>query len=174
MKLIEGMKKLKVIEKRMTTNSERINQYATILSTERPHFGTDSEQRKEVQSLIQANTDLAQEYLNLKKRVDLTNIQTLVTITKERYSISDLLQLRRNIARLMRNTYFALNDKQAEARLALHGRQASIQTGEKPPRVERFYDEKDKYAGLQRWQDLEDEIETRLEVINATTELVEI
>lgn len=169
MKLIEGMKQLKVIEKRIQHNTERINQYAAIVSSERPIFGTDVEQRKQVEGLIQANTDLAKEYLRLKKRVDLTNIQTQVTIGKEIFSISDLLQIRRGIAKLMKATYNALNDKPAEQRLA----QVRMQGLEKPPRVERMYDETRKYEGLQHWQSLEDEIEQRLEVWNATTELIE-
>lgn len=175
MKLIEGMKTLRVLEKRMATNSQRINQYASILSSERPLFSTEAQQRQEVKSLIQANEDLAKEYLELKKRVDLTNIKTQVQISKRSFSISDLLVIKRGIAKLMRQTYQALNDGQATTRLqATRGQFSGAQTGEKGPRIERLYEEKDKIAGLQEWQDLEDEIETRLEVINATTDLVEL
>lgn len=170
MKLIEGMKTLKVIEKKMQHNAERINQYAAIVSSERPIFGTETEQRRQVEQLIQSNTDLAKQYLSLKKAVDLTNIQTQVTIGKETFSISDLLQIQRNVAKLMKTTYSALNDKQAEQRITTM-RQP---TTEKPPHVERMYDENEKYKGLQYWQGIEDEIETRLEVINATTDLIEL
>lgn len=170
MKLIEGMKTLKVIEKKMQHNTERVNQYAAIVSSERPIFGTEAEQRKQVEQLIQSNTDLAKQYLSLKKAVDLTNIQSQVTIGKETFSISDLLQIQRNVAKLMKTTYNALNDKLAEQRIVTM-RQP---TTEKPPHVERMYDENEKYKGLQYWQGLEDEIETRLEVINATTNLIEL
>lgn len=170
MMLIEGMKRLKVIEKRMTHNSERINQYAAIVSTEKPIFGTEKEQRDQVNQLIQANGDLAKEYLELKRRVDYTNLTTEVSIGKEDFTIADLLQIKRSVANLMKRTYQSLNDRQAEARIQTIRGQAS----EKPPHVERMYDENDKYAGLQYWQNIEDEIEQRLEVINATTELLEI
>jgi len=170
MKLIEGMKTLKVIEKRMQHNAERINQYAAIVSTERPIFGTEAEQRKQLESLIQANNDLAKEYLSIKKRVDMTNLKTEVTIGKDVFTIADLLQIQRNVAKLMRMTFNALNDRLAEQRLASMRQQST----EKTPRVERMYDESRKYEGLQYWQGLEDEIETRLEVINATTELIEL
>lgn len=169
MKLIEGMKTLKVIEKRMQHNAERINQYAAIVSTERPIFGTEVEQRKQLESLIQANTDLAKEYLSIKKRVDMTNLKTEITIGKDIFTIGDLLQIQRNVAKLMRLTFHALNDRLAEQRLTSMRQQST----EKAPRVERMYDENRKYEGLQYWQGLEDEIETRLEVINATTELLE-
>jgi hypothetical protein len=172
MKLIEGMKHLRVIEKKMAHNAQRINEYAAIVSSERPIFGTEAQQRKEVEALIQANTDLAQDYLNLKKRVDLTNIQTRVTIGKQEYSISDLLQIKRLVGKWMRNTYGALNDKLAEQRMA--AMRVQLQSAEKAPRIERMYDENKKYEGMQFWQGLEDEIETRIEVINATTELIEL
>ena len=168
MHLIEGMKQLKVIEKKILHNSQRIQEYAAIVSTERPIFGTEDAQRKQVNELIQSNTDLAKEYLVLKKRVDLTNIQTMVTIGKETFSISDLLQIKRTVATLMRSTYNALNDTVATSRLmSVRG-----QTAEKTPHVDRMYDETAKFAGLQYWQGLQDEIEVRIEVINATTELV--
>jgi hypothetical protein len=171
MKLIEGMKHLKVIEKKMGHNAVRISEYAAIVSTEKPIFGTEVEQRKQVEQLIQSNTDLATEYLNLKKRVDLTNIQTQVTIGKQTFSISDLLQIKRTVAKLMETTYQALNDQLAERRLVGMRQQAG---GDKVARVERMYDETRKYEGLQHWQALRDEIETRIEVINATTELIEL
>jgi len=170
MKLIEGMKTLKVIEKKMQHNAERINQYASIISTERPIFGTEVEQRKQLESLIQANTDLATEYLKIKKMVDMTNLKSEVKIGKDVFTIADLLQIQRNVAKLMRLTYNSLNDKLAEQRLMSMRQQAT----DKVPRVERMYDENRKYEGLQYWQGLEDEIETRLEVINATTELIEL
>ena len=168
MKLIEGMKNLKVIEKKIQHNTSRIQEYAAIVSVERPIFGTEAEQRKQVESLIQANADLANEYLALKKKVDLTNIQTQVTIGKVAYSISDLLQIKRTVANLMRGTYAALNDDTASGKLLSYRGTAS----EKTPHVERMYDENMKNTGLRNWQDLQDEIETRIEVINATTELV--
>jgi len=171
MKLIEGMKSLKVIEKKMVHNKERINEYAAIVSTEKPIFGTEAEQRKQVEQLIQANTDLATEYLNLKKRVDLTNIQTQVTMGKKVYSISDLLWIKRSIGKAMETTFQALNDQLAERRLVGIRQQPG---GKEPGHVERMYDETRKYDGLQFWQGLKDETENRIEVINATTDLVEL
>lgn len=172
--LIEGMKTLKVLEKRIATNTRRINEYAAIVSTERPVFATQKEQEAEIKTLIQANGDLVTEYLDLKRRVDMTNLQTRVQIGKDGYTIADLLQLRRGLAKMMRQTYQALNDDVAEARLrAMTSRYAPSASGEKPPHIERLYDEKAKNEGLRHWQDLEDEIETRLEVINATTPLVD-
>lgn len=169
MKLIEGMKTLKVTEKRIIHNTERINQYAALVSNEKSAFGDEQAQRKELESLIQANMDLGRGYLKLKMRVDQTNLATVVQIGKDKFAISELLQVQRNIGKLMKSTYSALNDRLAQSRLA----QMRQLSGDKPPFVIPLYDERKKYEGWQYWQGIEDEIETRLEVINATTELLD-
>lgn len=174
MKLIEGMKKLKVLEKKIDRNTETIQMYASAPSNEKPTFGNELDQRKQVKELIQSNNDLMQEYLNLKKQVDMTNLQTNVTIGKREFKLIDLLVLRRGLAKRMARTYSALNTNYADARLSNMQRNIALQQGEKPPHAVRFYDEMEKMEALQDWQSLQDEIEQRLEVINATTELVEI
>lgn len=82
------------------------------------------------------------------------------------------LQIKRLVGKWMRNTYAALNDKLAEQRMA--AMRIQLQSADKTPRIERMYDENKKYEGMQFWQGLEDEIEVRIEVINATTELIEL
>jgi len=174
MALIEGMKKLKVLEKRIDRNTERILMYSSAPSNEKPTFGDEKEQRKQVQELIQSNKDLLTEYLHLKQRVDMTNLATRVTIGKREFKLIDLLVLRRGLAKKMEKTYHALSTDYADKRLAQMQRNIALQAGEKPPHALRFYDENEKFANLQEWQGLQDEIETRLEVINAVTSLVEI
>lgn len=166
--LIQGMKALKVLEKKIKHNTEQIMGYAALPSTQRPQYGTDEEQRKQVQALIQSNLDMGAEYLKLKRRVDTTNLQTQVQIGKNTYTIADLLLVKRSMGKLMEATYQALTDKLAEQMIA------QTRTKDVPVHVERYYNETDKHTGLQFWQNLQDEIEVRLETINATTELVEI
>ena len=170
-KLIEGMKKLKIIEKHMQKNAERIQQYASLVSNERPIFASEQDQRKEIAALVQSNEDLLKEYLNLKKRVDMTNLATKVTIGKDVFTLADLLILRRGLSKRMQITFSAMNDTVADAKIRT---QRITQAGEKPLHVVRLYDEKEKFERLQYWQGLEDEIEQRLEVINATTNLVDL
>ncbi|MBW2632272.1 MAG: hypothetical protein JRC90_11065 [Deltaproteobacteria bacterium] len=174
LKLIEGMKKLKVLEKHMQRNAERIQQYASIPSNEKPYFGDEKTQMAEVKQLIQSNEDLLDEYLHLKKRVDMTNLTTKVTIGKNAFTLADLLILRRGLSKRMQQTFHALNDRFADERIKGYQQRISTQAGEKPVHVVRLYDEKEKFERLQYWQGLDDEIEQRLEVINATTDLVTI
>jgi hypothetical protein len=171
MKLIEGMKKLRLIEKKMDQNAVRIGEYASSLSTEKPHFESEDKQRKEVCSLIQANEDLVKEYLKLKLAIERTNLLTEVELEGNTYKISELLAIRRKLAHGMINTLNQLTDAAGRAKLSMYGSRIGS-SGEKGPYVVRFYDEKEKNEQLRKWQDLYEAIDIRLETINATTELV--
>jgi len=169
MKLIEAMKELKVIIKRMGKNTVQINEYAALPDTERLHFGTKDAQMKEIKSLIQANADLVDTYLKLKQRIEYTNLKTIVEINGIKYSISEMLVLKRSLAKLMVSTFNALNDSQARSRSTSH-----LGRSEKSPIVEKFYNESEKTNGQRNWDDLYHAIDSRLEVINATTELIDL
>ena len=170
MKIIEGMKKLRVIEKRMEKNMESISKYSSLLNTERPYFETEDRQKQEVKSLIQANKDLMEEYLKLKKDLEFTNLVTLLELGGRKYSISELLVLKRKMAKNMINTFGSLNAKAANTRLS----SARMRGEEKTPQAVRLYKEEDKNAGLSQWQEIYDNIDSRLEVLNATEDLKEM
>ena len=170
MKIVEAMKKLRVIEKRMKSNSDSITKYSSMLSTERPYFPTEDDQRDEIRSLVQSNTDLFTEYLGLKKRIEKTNIFVTVELGGKGYSLSDLLVIKRKLAVKMIETYSAMNDKEGHQRIRNARTPSSIEGN---VNIVRFYVEDVKNKGLREWQDLYDNIDSRLEVINATTDLVE-
>ncbi|MFW9871541.1 MAG: hypothetical protein ACFFG0_00355 [Candidatus Thorarchaeota archaeon] len=163
--IIEGMKKLRIIEKKMSNNAQAIQRYASMISTEKPLFETEDKQKKEIKSLIQSNRDLLDEYLDLKKRIEFSNLSTIVEMGGKKYSISDLLVIKRKLAKIMLETFSSLNTHEGESR------KRSFQYSDQSPQVVRFYKEEDKIDGLKKWQDLYDNIESRLEVINATTPL---
>jgi hypothetical protein len=169
MKLIEGMKKLKILEKKIQGNTERISEYAALPSNRKPHFGTSEAQRKEIQSLLQSNIDMGQEYLKLKRQIDYTNIMIKTQINKSQMSISNMLQIERKIGNLMSLSYAALSDRKAEIEIA-QGRMK----GDSSVNVERYYNETEKYAGMQVFQGIQDEISLKLETINATTDILEV
>jgi hypothetical protein len=169
MKLIEAMKDLKVILKKMDKNIELISEYAAVPDNERLHFLTKDSQSKEIKALIQSNTDLLKHYLKLKQQIEMTNLKTVVEINGENYTIAEMLVLKRVLAKIMVNTYGALNDKKAKQKLMAIP--ASVKN-EKSIMIEKFYNEADKNNGQRFWDDLYHTIDSRLEVINATTELI--
>ena len=95
---------------------------------------------------------------------------TTVEMGGVKYSISKLLVIQRKLAAMMLATYNAMNDTEGRSRLRAT---AQPQTGE-TPHVVRFYKEEDKREQQRKWQDLIDNITTRLEVINATTPLLDL
>lgn len=168
MMIVEAMKTLRVIEKKINDNTADIQRYASQVSTERPYFETEDKQKLTIKELIQSNTDLFKRYLNLKSMIEYTNLMTKVELDGENYTLSELLVIQRKLAIMMFATYNALNDQEGNSRLR---NTPSPQTGE-TPHVVRYYKEDDKRAGKRKWQDLMNNITTRLEVINATTPLL--
>lgn len=170
MKIIEGLKGLKVLQKRIESNTTEISKYSSVLSSEKPAFGTEDEQRKQVKSRIQANEDLVNEYLKMKARIEYTNIVTKVEFNGKMYSLADLLVVQRSLGKLMLHTYSALNQDSARQRIVRSGINS---IDGKPVEALMMYNEVDKINGLRKWQDLLDNLSSRLEVLNASIDLVE-
>jgi len=169
MTIIECMKRLRVIEKRIDSNSGSITQYASMIDSQVPAFETKEKQREEVASRVQANVDLVHEYLRLKRRLELTNLAVRVKVSGKEYSISELIVLRRKLVDSVILTYSSLNDYTGKSAQ----RSAPNIQGQAQPQVIRLYKEEDKQAKLREWSDFKAEIDGRLEVVNATTDLLE-
>ena len=142
-----------------------------MVSTERPAFKDEKEQKVELQKIVQSNGDLVTEYVRLNSALEKTNLMTKVTINEMEAPIRDFLFYSRKGCRMMIDTYSALNDSAT----ALKMRGTTFAHGDNSPRphVERMYDEKTKNTNVRKWMDLQDAITQKLEVINATTDLIE-
>lgn len=170
MMIIQGMKTLGIIEEKMQKNTNDIQRYASQVSTERPLFETEEKQKKTIRELTQSNVDLMKRYLDIKTRVEYSNLMTTVEMGGEIYSISELLVIQRKLAIMMLGTYNALNDTEGQSRMR---HIAQPQSGESI-RVIRYYREEDKREQQDVWQDLIHNITSRLEVINATSPLLDL
>jgi hypothetical protein len=170
MKIVEGMKKLKLIEKKIDDNVRKIEQYASLVSTERTFFENEKEQKKEVESLLQSNEDLVTEYLRIKRQIEATNLAITAEFDGKFYTLSDLLVIQRRLGDKLVETQQALNSKYADQRI----RQAPSEIDGKKAQVVRLYDENKKNEKLQNLMEFTSNISARLEVINATTDLVEL
>ncbi|MFW6219563.1 MAG: hypothetical protein ACOC33_01840 [bacterium] len=166
MKLIEGLKKLRNIEKKIKKNCEYITEYSSKLSNEKPEFDSDNEQKIEIEQLLQSNKDLSELYLNLKKKIDKTNIMTECTINDETRSLHEFLTIQRKIGNLLIKTYNSLNEHKAQSKLTIYRGVDKIS-------IDRLYSEKMKNEKIRYYSDLIDEINSSLEVINATTDIIE-
>lgn len=169
MKLIEALKNLTTIQKRMAKNNEDLTKYCSYVSTEVLPYETEEKQRGEVARLLQANHDLQAEYIRLKIAIEHTNLGTRVKFTSGEYSIAELITIRRTTGALHRATYKALNIAPALTRL-----QATMRTGVEatnPPKVIPLYSQPEADKVLRDWDEFLDTIDARLEVVNAETEL---
>lgn len=172
MKIIEAMKELRIIEKKMQRNIKSIGEYSSSLSIYSNIFGSAPKQQKEVKEYIQSSEDLLKMYLKLKQAIEKTNLEIVVEIEGKKYSISELLVLKRKLAKVMEETFGALSDQKAKVDLENMNVRMVDKEG-KEPTVIRYYDEKYKNEGMKKWRDLYDTIDSKLEIVNATTDLVE-
>lgn len=179
MKLIEALKNLKTIEKRIDKNCEQIKEYAAYVSGETPAFETEERQRQEVQSLVQANLDLEKEYIRLKRAIEHTNLLTKVVIGSKEYTISELITIKgatkgkAGAGRFRLNTYNALHPQKALTRLQQVFNQRGGIDPTNPAKVVPLYREEDKNKALRDWDEFLSAIEGKLEVVNAETDLAQ-
>lgn len=169
MKIIEGMKELKLLRKKMKKNRELITKYASQVSTEKTYFDNKQAQEKEVKSLVQSNMDMTTVYSSLKLNIEKTNLATEINFKNKKYSVSELLIMKRVLCAEIIQTYNSLNDTAANR--TLQTRYSGLSG--KDAQVERFFSESSKNEELAYWSDFIDSIDSRLEVVNATTDLVD-
>lgn len=163
MMLIEGMKELNLILKRMAKNAMQIQEYAAQPSNEKPIFETAPVQVTAVSSLAQSTEDLAERYAELHARIAYTNLTTRVTFADREWSIHELLVYKRKLAKAIEQSYAAMNDN--AARMKMRG--MAMTEGS----IDRYYSEQTRNERLRYWEDLYEGISARLEVVNATTPL---
>ena len=168
MTIVEALKEVKLVEKRIAKNCESISQYASVLSNEKPAFDSEEEQRAMVKQLIQANMDLTTQYLRLKKNIEFTNLSTIVELAGKKYSIFELIHLRRKAGEFILRTFSCLTETASEQKRARFFAAAGQDV-----KVNRMFNESDKMKSLNEWQEFIEKIDGKLEVVNATTEILE-
>ena len=166
MKLIEALKEQKKINDKIDRNVKLIQKYSSKLSIEKTYFKTNEEQAEEINKLIENNHMLINHYLWLKRCIEYTNIIIKVDILGKTCSISDLIHLKRNGISMILDTYAALDDNDSSLKIDQYEGYAVT--------IDRFYDEKDKNEKMNYWREFFDSIDSKLEILNATTELIDV
>jgi len=167
LKVVQALKELRIIEKKTNHNNVEITRLASGTSIEKPIMGSEREQMTEVTSLLQANTDLFNRYLDLKTGLEKTNLATIVTIGGVTKTVSEWLVIRRKLGKMQTESLMALNDKEGQHRLRGQDR-----PGELSVQIVRYYDEKDRMRNLAAHRDRIESIDGTLEVVNATTDVI--
>jgi hypothetical protein len=168
MKIIEALKELPLLKKRMERNYQLIQKYSSMVESDTPEFETVERQQQEVDSLIQANVDLASRYENVTNRLAITNATVKVEIEGVSKTIREWITFRNVTKVYLDSTYSALQPATAEQNL--RAKQYDLAKGVK---VVRFYKEEDKLAALGKYQLIRDKIDATLEIANVNTDLVD-
>jgi hypothetical protein len=165
MKLIEALKEIKLIEKKLQANREQLSQYSSATDMERLPFVTEEAQRDAIKSILQSSSDLLSNMLLLKRSIERTNLETKVTVMGQEFSITELLFLKRYGCSQMTNTFQCLSTDFATRKVRAFS--------DSKIKILQFFDEKMKNDKLRYWMDFEAAISSTLEIVNATTDLVE-
>ena len=173
-KIIEALKEFPLIDKKIARNRRQLDGYSSIVlvgDDMKPFdlpFGDMAKQQLEVDALLQSTRDLTIRHGNLKRRLSLTNATVMVTISGETKSITEWIAFRQSGASYLLHAQQALTNSAAEAQV--HSRQTDTSSGFK---THRFFSEKERNDEIERLTDLVGSVDSTLEIVNATTDLLE-
>jgi len=169
MKLIEAMKKVKELTKKAEDLRKKVSANCAISSIETQTY---SDQRRQIAEWIQAHSDVLKEILRLRVAIQRTNLNTRVTIELGGKSvdktIAEWIHRRRDLSGLELAMWSALTDKNIKEGTAAGPSGAVIQIS-----INRFYDPAERDAKRDLYTSEPYIIDSRLEVVNAITDLIE-
>lgn len=170
MKIIEAMKRVKLNKEKIADLQKKIGLNCAALSFETPLYG--EAQRSTVDGWLQSCNDLAQENVALLVAIARTNLVTPVTITlgekQVTKTISEWIWRRREYAALDALTWTTLGDRNLR-----EGKGTNSQGAEVDVKIVRFFDATVRDEKLAVYRSEPHVIDAAMEVVNATTELVE-
>jgi 2-succinyl-5-enolpyruvyl-6-hydroxy-3-cyclohexene-1-carboxylate synthase len=169
MKIINAMKQIKDLQMKAEDLRGKIAAHSADLDFETPLY---ADQRTQVTGWLQAHSDIMREILRLRLAIQKTNLETQVTIrlgnqpvTK---SIAAWVHRRRDLAKYDLDAWSKLTDRNL--------REGSItqSTGQqKEVKIRRYYDPVQRDDMKVMYKSEPNVIDSELEVVNATTDLIE-
>jgi hypothetical protein len=171
--LIEALKKRKFLVKKAEDYIKLVRDNCAIPSTEKPKFGTEDEQRIQIQAWIQGHSDILKEISKLNIAIQKTNLDTNLTIQLQGKAVTKCLSewiLRaRELSSLEMRMWDCITDRSIKETL-IPGPTRESQPIE--VKIIRFYDPK--LREVQRMALLEEPsiVTGSLEIANATTTLI--
>ena len=173
MKIIEALKELPLIDKKLEKNRQSLAEYASSVdggtTGNTLKFPTKEEQTAEVAALIQSSQDLVSRKAKLRRALAITNAKVKVSIGGlPEKSIIEWIEYRQKGAEALRACYSSLSDNAAASKL-----NTFKFDGTQGVRIQRHYDEAVRNKLLEGVFDLPTKIDSTLELINAITDLIE-
>ena len=168
MKIIEALKELPLINKKIESNKQQISQYAALASNKEKPFGSNEKQREKVASLIQANEDLANNFEIITNNLAYTNTVLKINIDGVEKTIREWIVFK-NVTAPMRISTFQCLDTAHEQRNS----KVTAEDLTEGFKVERMYDEEKKLMAIAAVSDLVGKVDAALEIVNVTNDIVD-
>lgn len=172
MKIIEAMKRVKNNEEKVTDLQNKIASCSANLSYETPIYGDET--KKKLLEFAQSCEDISQENVRLLCAIQRTNLQTKVTIEvggkQVTKTVAEWVWRRRKYSKLDHNTWFQFNDR------GLKSKEGIINTSTGSPmeiKLIKHYDIDTVDNKRELYRSENHIIDSNLEIINATTDLIE-
>lgn len=170
MKLIEGMKLAKELLVKADDLRKKIALNAAHLNIETPVY---SDQKKQIREWLQAHEDVIREVAKLRVRVSKTNLATQVSINIGDKALSkcitEWIARRKELARFDQAAWESLTDRNLK--------EQNLVTAQGGPvteiRIVRCFDPAERDGKISLYRDEPGLIDRTLEVVNATTDLLE-
>ncbi len=169
MKIIAAMKQVKSNKEKITDLSARIANSSANLSNETPVYGAETATK--IKEWLQAIHDLGKENIKLLVSIQRTNLAIQVTITiggnAITKSIAEWVWRRREYAELDMRSWMGLTDRRLKEQTLV------TSTGTVDVKLVRHFDPSTRDDKVSEYRSEPHEIDAALEVINATTDLIE-
>lgn len=169
MKIIEAMKEIKRLEEKVGDLKEKISRYCVDMDIENPTY---PDQKGQVNSWLQSVTDTLKEAMRLRILVQKTNLEVQVSIelggVQVSHSIAEWILRRRLYAAAQEGVWAALSNKNLRDGFLKDSKGEQILT-----KVRLYYDPVERDKKVEEYRSEPSIIDRTLEVVNATTDLIE-
>jgi hypothetical protein len=173
MKIIEAMKQIKLLDSRVEDLRQKVGKYCADLEAENPYYGSPDKQKEQVTQWLQSIHDSITEAIKLRSSIAKTNMLTMVTIdlggNQVVRPISEWILRRRIYAELERKAWESLSNKGMSIAQIKNSTGDLIQT-----KVRLYFDPIQRDKNVEIYRTEPSIIDRNLEVINATTDILEV
>lgn len=170
MKLIEAMKKCKDLARKADDIKAKIAQNSAHLSFETPTYG--DKQRDQVREWLQSHEDIQKEILRLRVAIQKTNMATTVAIElgekQVTKTIAEWIHRRRDLAKADMSAWANLSDKGLKEGVGKNSLGEALEV-----KIVRNFDPVERDKKLELYRSEPSIVDATLEVVNATTDLIE-
>lgn len=169
MKVIEAMKQIKDLQRKVDDLTGKVKANAAISSMQTPTY---ADQKRQVSEWLQSISDLLKEILRLRIAIQRTNLATQVEIElggkTVKKTVAEWIHRRRDLATQECEAWMVLSDRGIQEGTARTPAGDAIEV-----KILRFYDPAERDNKIELFRSEPMKIDSTLEVVNAITDLIE-